>query len=94
MKISATGGGGFAGQTAHFDVDTSQVANGRTIETLVSDIGFFSRPPTEAIGADMVRWTITIDDGPRSHTVTFAEDGSAESAPWQTLLAHVRGASR
>ncbi len=94
MKISATGGGGFAGQTAHFDVDTSQVPNGRTIETIVSDIDFFSRPPTEAVGADMVRWNITIDDGPRTHTVTFAEDGSAESAPWQTLLAHIRAASR
>ncbi len=94
MKISVTGGGGFAGQTAQFEVDTSQLPNGRTIETLVADIGFFSRVPTEAVGADMVRWTIDIDDGPRRHSVTFAEDGSAESAPWQTLLAHIRSAAR
>jgi hypothetical protein len=92
MKISAVGGGGFAGQAARIEVDTSAVPNGHTIETLVRDIGFFTRQPPEHIGADLVRWTIRIDDGQASHSVTFTDDGSAASAPWQALLAQLRAA--
>ncbi len=92
MKISATGGGGFAGQPARFDVDTRQVADGHAIEALVHDIGFFSRQPPAHIGADLGSWTISIDDGAQQRSVTFVEDGSAASAPWQTLLAHLRSA--
>ncbi len=93
MKISASGGGGFAGQTAHVDVDTATAANGKSIEALVRDIGFFTRqPPAAPVGADLMHWTITVTDGPTRHSVTFVDDGSAEAVPWQALLAQLRAA--
>ncbi len=90
MKISASGGGGFAGQTARIDVDTASAPNGTSIEALVRDMAFFTRQPPAAIGADLMRWTITITDGATRHSATFVDDGSAASAPWQALLAQLR----
>lgn len=90
MHISASGGGGFAGQTAQLDVDTAKAPNGKSIEALVRDMGFFARQPPAAIGADLMHWTITVTDGPTKHSVTFVDDGSAAAAPWQALLAQLR----
>jgi hypothetical protein len=92
MKISATSSGGFTGQTHHYHLDTADASNGRSIEALVRDLGFFSSDPPEAIGADLIRWTITIDDADRHRSVRFADDGSAGAAPWQTLLVQLRAA--
>jgi hypothetical protein len=41
------------------------------------------------VGADLLRWEITADDGRRCRTVTLAE-GGAPSAGWQALLDHLR----
>lgn len=92
MIITAQGAGGFAGHTSQFTVDTGKAANGHTIESLVRDMGFFSRQPPESVGADLMRWTISVQAGAEQRTVTFTDDGSAASAPWQTLLAHLRAA--
>lgn len=90
MKISATGSGGFSGRSEHFELDTGALDQGAAIEALLGRLDFFGAAPPAAIGADIGRWDITVADGARARTVTFAEDGSAASAPWQALLTQLR----
>jgi hypothetical protein len=90
MKISATGSGGFSGRSEYYELDTGQLDQGEAIEALLRQLDFFAAAPPRAEGADIGRWDITVADGAREHTVTFAEDGSAGSAPWQALLARLR----
>jgi len=94
MKISATGGGGFAGLTEQYqELDTQALANGKAIEAMLTEMQFFNMAADatpEAVGADMPRWQITVSDGAQRHTVSFVEDGSLASAPWTNLLAQIR----
>ncbi len=90
MKITATGGGGFSGRSERFELDTGRIENGAALEALLRDLDFFKAAPPRPVGADIGRWDITVADGAREHTVSFAEDGSADSAPWQTLVAKLR----
>jgi hypothetical protein len=90
MKISARASGGFSGAAERYEVDTRQLVNGKSLEALLQDIDFFRAAPAPTVGADIPRWHITVEDGQRQHSVSFAEDGSAEAAPWQSLIAHLR----
>ena len=94
MKISATGGGGFAGLTEQYqELDTQALANGKAIEEMLTQMQFFKTAADatpEALGADMPRWHITVSDGGQHHTVSFVEDGSPASAPWTNLLSQIR----
>ena len=90
MKISATGSGGFSGRCEHYELDTGQVDQGEAIEALLRQLDFFAAAPPPGEGADIGRWDITVADGGREHTVTFAEDGSPGSAPWQSLVSQLR----
>ena len=70
--------------------DTGALDQGAAIEALLRDLDFFAAAPPAAIGADIGRWDITVADGDRRRTVTFTEDGSAEAAPWQSLVSQLR----
>jgi len=89
MKITARASGGFAGATERFELDTACHRDGQAIETLLERLGFFGAAPACPVGADMVRWEITADDGQRCRTVTLAED-ELPSAGWEALIAHLR----
>lgn len=93
MKISAQRSGDLAGRTEQIEIDTEREPNGKSIEALLGDIGFFTAAPPEHVGADIPLWRITVSDDRRTHSVSFAEDGSAASAPWQALLAQIRAAA-
>jgi hypothetical protein len=93
LKISATCSGGYAGQVERIDIDTARVPTGKSIETMLDDVNFFAAASPPSVGADITRCEITVEDGQRRHSVSFAEDGSAKSAPWQALLAHIRAAA-
>lgn len=92
MKITATGGGGFAGLSQHFEVDTDASPAGPALEAALASSGFFTSgesisPP---VGADLGHWTITADDGRRRHSLSFVETGTP---PWQNLLDLIRSAA-
>jgi hypothetical protein len=93
MKITAKSTGGFAGRTECYELDTSCRPEGKSVESLLDRIGFFGATPGCSIGADIPRWEITVDDGPRRHTVTLSEDNLATEIGWQSLLEHLRGAA-
>ena len=89
MKISASGGGGFAGLSQQFEVDTELSPAGPALEAALASSGFFaSGDSAEApLGADLGHWTITADDGRRRHSLSFVETGAP---PWQDLLDLIR----
>ena len=91
MKISARACGGFAGLARSYELDTSTLAAGPALETLLRRLDFFGAAPACAVGADLPRWEITVEDGQRCHTVSLSEDGSG-GAEWQHLLDHLRRA--
>ncbi|MDB5916050.1 MAG: hypothetical protein JWR40_284 [Massilia sp.] len=90
MKISATGSGGFSGLREHYELDTGELDQGASLEAQLHALDFFGAAPPPTLGADIGRWDITVADGARHHTVTFAEDGSPGSAPWQALVSQLR----
>jgi hypothetical protein len=92
MKITASGGGGFAGLQQHFEVDTNASPAGPALEAALAASGFFAseRTQDDAIGADLGRWTITADDGRQRHSISFIETGTP---PWQDLLDLIRSAA-
>jgi hypothetical protein len=91
MKITAKSSGGFAGGAECYELDTSCRPEGKSVESLLDHIDFFGATPGCSIGADIPRWEITVDDGPRRHTVTLTEDKLATETGWQSLLQHLRG---
>lgn len=88
MKISARACGGFAGLAQAYDLDTAEHPGGAELEHLLGRLDFFSAAPACAIGADLPRWEITVEDGDRRHTVFVREDGSG--GDWQHLLDRLR----
>jgi len=92
MKITATGKGGFAGLSQHFEVDTQTSPAGPALEAALASSGFFasSEEPDTQIGADLGHWTITANDGRRRHSLSFVETGAP---PWQNLLDLIRSAA-
>lgn len=95
MKITATGGGGFAGITQRHEVDTATSPAGPALEAALASSAFFTAPQAageEPVGADIPRWTITVDAGGERHAVTFAEDGGPANARWRALLDRILAA--
>jgi hypothetical protein len=90
MKIKATSHGGLAGRTGCVELDTACAANGKAVEDLLHQVDFFGATPALGVGADIPRWDITVDDGPRRRTVTVLEDGASGGPGWQKLLEHLR----
>lgn len=87
MKITAKSSGGFAGVVDCFELDTACHADGGHIEALLRRLDFFNATPAPAVGADLMRWDITADDGARCRTVTLHEGGPGG---WQALIDHLR----
>lgn len=92
MKITASASGGFAGRSECYELDTSCRPDGKSVEALLHKLDFFAAAPPSGLGADIPRWEITVDDGPRRHTVTLTEDLVGAATEWQALLAHLRNA--
>lgn len=96
MKITARTSGGFAGLRDCFELDTACHADGQAIEGLLDQLDFFGARPQPALGADLVRWEITADDGRRCRTVVLHEDAVAgpDGTGWQALIARLRAGGR
>jgi hypothetical protein len=93
MKISAKASGGFAGTSRRVELDTACHADGPALDALFERLDFFGAAPPPAIGADLVRWEITADDGRRCRTLVVHDDGGPDAAGWPALLAHLRAVS-
>jgi hypothetical protein len=95
MIISINQSGGYAGVNQNLaTIDTTRLnaATARQIEQLVQQLTFFHLPEkvTEQVGADMLRYEITVEDINRRHTVIFDDDGSPQTAQLRQLVNLVR----
>lgn len=90
MKIRATLAGGFAGIERCVELDTARRPDGPALEALVHQADFFGPAPKHAVGADLPRWEITVEDGERCHSVLLIDDGAVDAAGWPALIAHLR----
>jgi hypothetical protein len=92
LRISVKRTGGYAGLSETIaEIDTAAVgaAAATRIAGLVEASRFFTLPatlPNQALGADMFRYEITVEDGPRRHTVAFIDDESPAVAPLKRLV--------
>lgn len=95
MKISARSSGGFAGLSEQYDIDTQAHPAGASLEAALASSGFFThdQAANDQVGADIAQWHITVDAPAARRTLTFAEDGSAENARWQQLVAQIRASA-
>ena len=89
MHIRVSQSGGFAGipiELGSVDTAAMPTAEGKRLERLVHDATFFQRSAeggaaTPTVGADVgLRYEITVQDGPRSHTVALTDDGGSAAA--------------
>ena len=87
MKITLRHSGGLAGtpvELAAIDTDRLDPGVAATVRKAVDQGGFFGLPariPSSEIGADLGAFEITVEDGPRRHTVAFVDDGTPQTAP-------------
>jgi hypothetical protein len=97
MQIRLQQSGGFAGieqEPVRVDADRLPQPERDRLRALVEDAGFFALPPEApaGIGADLPRYTVTVEDGDRAHTVSWNEDGGDASASLRALADAVQRA--
>ncbi|MGH3104001.1 MAG: protealysin inhibitor emfourin [Gaiellaceae bacterium] len=91
MQISVKRSGGFAGieeEVATVDTEQLAAASAERLERLVDEIGFFDLPASvsDGEGADRFRYEVTVAADGRRHTVTYTEEGGAETASVRRLV--------
>jgi hypothetical protein len=93
VRVSVKRTGGYAGIGEILaQVDTDRLATERAarVAALLEACRFFTLPAAMAgapIGADLFRYEITAEDGPRRHTVSFVDSDRPEVAPLKRLIA-------
>jgi hypothetical protein len=101
MKITIETSGGFAPLPAlsrpnTIDTTTIDPQLARQLESLVQEAAFFDKPAlvdTTAQGAaDYQTYTITVQDGPRVHTVRFTDPITDSSL--ERLMSHLQAIAR
>lgn len=81
MQITVRRSGGLAGvdeEVAAVDTARLDPAARQRVENQVRAADLFALPRNlseDVVGADMLRYEITIADGPRSHTVSYVDEG-------------------
>jgi len=97
MRITIKQSGGYAGvatQLASVDTGRLQPASAQQVEQQVHRSGFFDLPADATpglVGADLLRYEITVREGEREHRVTFADNGGPETASLRQLVQTVTG---
>jgi hypothetical protein len=95
MKVSIKRGGGFAGiseEIASLDTATLNQAAASEVENLVRSANFFdlpSSPPGQRVGADFLKYEVTVTDAGRQHTLIFNDDGAPTTARLREFVERV-----
>ena len=96
MRIIVKRAGGYAGAESVAEADTSRLdaAGVRRIEQLINEAAV-ATGGEEAIGADLMRYTITIQEGERTtRSLTWTDDGNPNPGPVKRLIDEVGHLSR
>jgi Emfourin len=84
MQIRYMRSGGFSGIKTTGVVDTRALPaiEAKKVEDLIASAGFFSLPkifPKPKSGADYFTWSLTVEDGNRSHSVEVSEPSAPDT---------------
>jgi hypothetical protein len=92
MQITVRRTGGYAGGTEVANIDTSNLEAGRAreIERLVDEAAA-AAPQAEAVGADLIRYEITIKDDGKTQVLTFVDIGTTDGGPLKRLIEKLGG---
>lgn len=90
MEITIKRSGGYAGleeEPARLDTDRLDETERAELERLVSEAGFFDLPAdvSGGVGADLMRYELTVREDGREHTVAWSEEGGVETEPLRRL---------
>ena len=100
MRIRVRQLGGFAGEPlelARVDTATLPADVAAALHEAVAEARFFDLPavvPSDSVGADLLVYEITVEDGDRRHSVSFVEDGTNATSPLRGLKTQLVHASR
>ena len=91
MKIAVKQSGGFAGEVKELlQLDTAQTepSVSQQVERIIRDVKFFDLPAVVQgdVGADFLRYEITVTDSGQQHTVSFQDDDGPKTAAMKKLL--------
>ena len=91
MKIAVKQSGGFAGEVKELlqlDTALSEPSFAQQVERIIRDGKFFDLPAVVQgdVGADFLRYEITVTDSGRQHTVIFHDDDGPKTAAMKKLL--------
>lgn len=89
MNISVEQSGGYAGQTSRLaDIDTELLDPGaaQEVEQVVRQLSERSAQSSEPVGADLLRYTVTVNDGGSTRTIRVSDDGSPEVSQLMELV--------
>lgn len=91
MKVAIKQSGGYAGEVKDvLQLDTAQIepSVSQQVERIIRDAKFFDLPNVVQgdVGADFLRYEITVTDNGRQHTVSFQDDGGPKTAAMKKLL--------
>lgn len=89
MKISVEQSGGYAGQTSRLaDIDTEQLDPGaaQEVEQVVRQLSERSAQSSEPVGADLLRYTVTVTEGGSTRVIRVSDDGSPEVSQLMELV--------
>jgi len=91
MKVTIKQSGGFAGEVKDLlQLDTARMepSVSQQVEQLIREVKFFElRGVIQGdVGADFLRYEITVTDNGRQHTVIFSDDGGPKTAAMKKFL--------
>jgi len=89
IVIKRSGGYGSAEHTATVDTSRLDPGRARQIEQLADQVSAGATQRTEPVGADFLRYDITIQDGRETRSLSFIDDGSPDAGPMKRLVEEI-----
>jgi len=91
VRIVIKRSGGYGGAVHTATVDTSRLDSGRArqIEQLADQASAGATQRTEPVGADLLRYDITIQDRGGTRSLSFIDDGSPDAGPMKRLVEEI-----
>jgi hypothetical protein len=89
IVIKRSGGYGGAQHTANVDTSRLDPARARQIEQLADQASAGATRRTQPVGADLLRYDITIQDRGKTRSLSFVDDGSPDAGPMKRLVEEI-----
>jgi hypothetical protein len=92
VRVTVRQRGGFAGtdiELAQVDTATLDAATRTALETEIRSVLSAPAAPDAQVGADLMQYELTVDDGGKRQVRTWIEDGTDAAAPIRELVSRI-----